>query len=107
MNQCMAACPTTPISAFKSCTHICSTRCAPNTLLGAKRTKSEPWAHCNVDQGCVNGWECTRRNEAAASQCTPVHPLTEAFMKTKPTPAMIDEFMNKGATRFPAAGLAA
>jgi len=102
----MAVCPSTPPAVFSACVKECAARCT-SPILGAKPAKAQPWAHCHAASGCVNGWECTRRSEATAPQCTPLEALTEAFMKTKPTPAMVHEFMEKGTTRFPAAGLAA
>jgi hypothetical protein len=107
MNSCMSVCPNTPIAAYSACVKECGKRCTSSTLLAAKPAKSLPWAHCTAVHGCVTGWECTQRNEATAAQCTPVEALTEAFMKTKPNPTMIQEFMTKGTTRFPASGLAA
>jgi len=110
MAECMHVCPTTPIAAYSACISECSSRCTPTAsslLLGAAAdTKAKPWGHCTAAHTCPNGWECTRRADATASQCTPVDALAEAFMKTKPTPTMISEFMTKGTTRFPAVGLA-
>jgi len=106
LSACMAVCPSTPPAVFSACVKECAARCT-SPILGAKPAKAQPWAHCHAASGCVNGWECTRRSEATAPQCTPLEALTEAFMKTKPTPAMVHEFMEKGTTRFPAAGLAA
>jgi len=110
MAKCMHVCPTTPVAAYSACISECSSRCTPTAsslLLGAAAdTKAKPWGHCTAAHTCPNGWECTRRDDATASQCTPVDALAEAFMKTKPTPTMISEFMTKGTTRFPAVGLA-
>mmetsp|Transcript_25065 Transcript_25065/g.50389 ORF Transcript_25065/g.50389 Transcript_25065/m.50389 type:complete len:198 (-) Transcript_25065:237-830(-) len=106
MAACMQVCPTSPIAAYSACVNECSSRCSSSALLGAKLAKAKPWAHCTIADGCVNGWECVRRDDETASQCKPVAALTEAFLRTKPSSADIHEFMTKGTTHFPAAGLA-
>jgi len=107
MSACMAVCPASPISAYQTCVKECSSRCTSSLLGAANAANAKPWDHCTTTHGCSTGWECTRREAATASQCTPIEALTEAFMKTKPTPAMLTEFMTKGTTHFPAAGLPA
>jgi cellulose 1,4-beta-cellobiosidase len=113
--SCIGLCPSNPAVAYSACVKECVTRCAPvvstttltSTAPGAHTAPKSclPWGHCAAEGCCPNGWECTRHAESAASQCTPVEALMEAFMKTKPTPSMIDEFIADGTTRFPAAGL--
>jgi cellulose 1,4-beta-cellobiosidase len=118
LSSCIKLCPSDPPIAYSACVKECVTRCAPivlappltamapNTNTHTAPKTCVPWGQCAAEACCPNGWECTRHPEAMASQCTPVEALTEAFIKTKPTPMMIEEFMNSGVTRFPAYGLA-
>jgi len=109
MSSCIGLCPSTPAAAYSACVKECVSRCAsPVTMLAAAKDSDtpKPWGHCTKDAVCPTGWECkSHPNDETRTQCTPVEALMEAFIKTQPTPTQISEFISKGTTRFPPAGL--
>ena len=77
--------------------------------MAAEHCPTKPWMQCDGPAFagaacCRQGWECVERTHAF-HQCVPSTTLAEAFVKTRPTPTMIDAFLKDGATLFPAAGL--
>ena len=76
----------------------------------AKTCPTAAWMQCDgASFGgascCPMGFECLARTDAF-HQCVPSAALTEAFVHTRPSKEMVEDFLRDGTTLFSAAGLA-